>query len=202
MRSLGAVLTLFLCYIQLIPDPLTLHLPWLWSPSTYSFLIVPIKSLSPGTLITVCPNELQITILRLKLQSLKLATRSCSDTLYLPLLSVLTLRSSRSPRPQLCDLQHAFSGLVFPLTTEHWQELFLYPQSNAVPISQQTNSLSLNMAISGKFFVSRSIRFLHYIPCVTHYTGNSAKMTERLMNIASTRQGRLPSFAFHSSPTA
>lgn len=93
-------------YIQLIPGPLILHLLWLWIPSTYSFLIVPIKSLPPGTLITVCPNEFQITILWLKLQSLKLATRSFLVSLYLPPLSVPVQVYPIPPLHTLCRSLH------------------------------------------------------------------------------------------------
>lgn len=109
-------------------------------------------------------------------------------SLYLPLQSVLTLCTFMSSRPQHCDLQQSFYGLIFSLKTEHWQELFLYPQSNSAPISQQTNNLPLNMASLGKLFASRHIRVLYYIPCVTHYIGNfEKKMAKRFMSIYSTQ---------------
>jgi hypothetical protein len=69
-----------------------------------------------------------------------------------------------SYRLQHGDLEQSFCCPIYSLNTEDCQELFLYPQDNSTPISQQIDDCSLNIASSGKSFAPRQTRFLHYIP--------------------------------------
>lgn len=92
-----------------------------------------------------------------------------------------------SYRLQHGDLEQSFCCPIYSLNTEDCQELFLYPQDNSTPISQQIDDCSLNIASSGKSFAPRQTRFLYYIPHVTHFTGNWTKMAKWFRKVCSAK---------------